>query len=213
MDGAGGSYRYLPPPRLVSLKRTSGPTTGGTYLNVYGVNFVDTGALACHFGHHPQHTTSASSSPTDTGTDTGGVTVRATWISSHELTCMTPPFHPGAVPVELTLNGHEFTRDRLKFTYHSASRVRSVSPTHGHVHGGTTVRVVATNMAFTGNLACSFGGGPTDASAEGTGGAPSDLTLLSVPATYVSSTELECVTSPHAAVSARHRGASLVQNF
>ena len=76
VDGGGGSYRYLPEPRLVALRRTSGPTTGATYLTVYGVNFVDTGALACHFGHHPSHTMSASATDTgaDTGADTGGDT-------------------------------------------------------------------------------------------------------------------------------------------
>ena len=54
-DGGGGTYRYLANPRLVSLRQTHGPHTGGTYLTVYGVNLVDTGSLACHFGHHHQY--------------------------------------------------------------------------------------------------------------------------------------------------------------
>lgn len=112
--GSGGTFEYLRDPHAVALGSSSGPTTGGSVLTVYGVGWVDTGALACHFGYHHAHdsdsggdsTTDETASEDSASSNLGSVAVRATWISAHELACTTPPFHPGPVVVEVRLRDH-----------------------------------------------------------------------------------------------------------
>ena len=50
------------------------PALGGTTLYVYGVNMMDTGALACRFGYEGE----------------SAAIVAATWISSYVVACTTP---------------------------------------------------------------------------------------------------------------------------
>lgn len=64
--------------------------------------------------------------------------------------------------------------------------MRTVQPDHGHVSGGTVVRVVVTNVEFSAALQCRFGA--------------SQRASAHVPANFVSRTEVECVTPPYAAV-------------
>ena len=100
------------------------------------------------------------------------------WISGEGVTCRTPVFAQGRVPVEVTLNGHDFTADATMYEFKPATHVLSISPQSGPVTGGTTVKIRASNVVFSGHLKCRFGS-------------------HDVPASFVSATELACVSPAH----------------
>ncbi len=74
-----------PLPALLSLSPPTGSTAGGTRVRLRGAGFLRTPALACRFG--------------------AAADVPATWVSAHEVECVSPSAPRGAVDVALTLNG------------------------------------------------------------------------------------------------------------
>ena len=161
-NGADYSLSALPfqclANRTLAIYPTSGPENGGTWLTVYGVHFIDSGSLACRFGQV--------------------YTARATWISSDIVRCVTPPSIPGQVALSLTVNGKDYYDSGIMFEFQETLAIDDVIPQMGPVTGGTTVRVLATNVEFSGNLKCRFG-------------------TIEVPATYLNRSEVWCITPPH----------------
>merc|ERR550514_2368670 len=96
------------------------------------------------------------------------------WISSSKIECEAPPHAVGEVSVELTTNGVDYTSNGVLFKYLPEVEVTSVTPAAGVVSGGTAVQVLGSGFLFSQKLLCRFG-------------------LQSVPAAYVSETELTCV--------------------
>jgi hypothetical protein len=129
------TYTSATAPSVTSLSSTSGSTTGGNVVNIYGSNF--TGATCVSFG-----TLSAS------------FTVQSdTWI-----TAMAPAQAAATIDVTVTTpsgTSPTSSSDHYTFTAATAPLVTGLSPSSGPVSGGTTVLV--TGNHFTGASAVDFG--------------------------------------------------------
>jgi hypothetical protein len=63
---------------------------------------------------------------------------------------------PEVVSVEVSLNGIDFTQDKVKYSYYDAF-VLDLSPHIGKTEGGTQIAVKGYGFADTGQLKCRFG--------------------------------------------------------
>ena len=114
----------------------------------------------------------------------------ATQVSAHfvrpsELTCVAPQHHPvGPVTVELTTDGQTFTTFGLQYTYRAVA-LRSLQPAHGPFSGGTLITLQGSffDAPQWSGIWCTF----------------NDSTL--VPASFLSPSEVACVTPPAASAS------------
>lgn len=129
-------YEFVVDPRVTSLHPRIGLTAGGTSVRVFGSYFVQTGDLHCRFGHH-------------------AITL-ARWLSPTEIACKSPPGAAGAVPVEISLNGQEYTGDHIQFSYVDVFGEFRINPTFGPTRGGTEVTITGDNFQLLPNLACHF---------------------------------------------------------
>lgn len=102
--------------QMFSLVPFQGPASGGAVVNVTGDNFFFTGKASCRFGSRK---------------------VRATYMSSHSLLCVSPRAPPGVYPVSIALDGEHFEESTLSFQYLEDMRILSLTPTHGWSIGGT----------------------------------------------------------------------------
>ena len=125
--------------RIDEFVPRNGPVGGGTTIVVHGSGFLDTPDLKCEFtGHAP---------------------VAATFISSTELECVAPnEGSAGAVEVEVTNNGVDFSHSHQYYTYYPVPTVDSLTDTLITVNAGVPLTVVGTGFIFSPDLACSIGG-------------------------------------------------------
>jgi hypothetical protein len=162
-------FRYVLDASVSHVTPSSGPSRGGTLLTVHGSGFTDSSGLSCVIRR------SSSSSEGGSATDT---LIPAMWLSSSRVACESPSWGSGAesVSIHVTANrGVDVSETRALFEFVVGEEVSSVSPSRGPVGGGSLVSVVGSGFRFTGALQCRFG-------------------LSSVPAVYVSSTEVRCET-------------------
>ena len=94
----------------------------------------------------------------------GAVVVDATLVDSHTLACLVPPVNNGSVgieaaPLEVSLNGQQYSADGLSWTHTEIPRVSAIYPTAGVSAGG--VLLTLTGVGFGGGCErlCRFGGG------------------------------------------------------
>ena len=214
----GVRFHYQLPARVSAVSPPHGVVAGGTALSIFGRNFHDSEALFCAFGasvpslwrrnaNRPDTQCSyvfVSDADSCSSRDGGGginnaavrmpatkegseVTltcfIRATWLSSTHIMCTTPPFIRGSVSVEVTTNDFDYTTNRVQFQYRNAPTLLSVYPDHGSSNGGTWVTINGTDFKFSSTLSCKFG-------EFGSG------TASSVLATFLSATEIRCITPP-----------------
>ena len=130
-----------------SVYPTTIPETGGAILTVSGTNFVQSfpSVLACRIG--------------------GEAVTAATWISSTRLQCYAPPMAaiaPGGAPhasVEVTINGFDYTSDRISVEYRPAISLLSLEPGTGPRRGSTAVTITGNGFRATDtSLVCRFAG-------------------------------------------------------
>ena len=162
----------------------TGPQRGNTTVTVFGHDFVpDVEFLKCRFA--------------------GSAPVYTTWITSSELRCVSPPYPPGVVSLEITNNNQDYTSDGVLYTYQrtctlhlqsfltvppfcrsvclsvATTTVTQLMPNLGPLLGGTLVTVYGTNFIHYGTLPrCQFG------------------TLPATVATFVTGTSVLCVAPP-----------------
>ena len=129
-------------------------------------------------------------------------------ISIQAIECITP-YLGDAVPVivSVTSNGQDYLPSTLFFDARATASVYSITPTSGPVTGGTVVTVTGSNFVnASSGLYCSFGSEVSDIHTRSSTNlkvlikhllSPYYYTLQVVPATYISSTSLQC-TSPAA---------------
>jgi hypothetical protein len=123
-NGPGGGDSIA----LTSITPKSGPNLGGTVVTLIGSNFYDTPDAMCRFGSGP------------------GVFARYTGLLSFE--CISPSHEPAVVPVEISLNGQQFTDSGSRlFEYQDTLSIHSISPHHGPITGNVTVYVVGTHFS------------------------------------------------------------------
>lgn len=112
----------------------------------------------------------------------GEAIVPAVYISDSTVDCLAPPLVdalPRTMSVRLTTNGQEFGAGApLSFTYTSSPRVIDIFPSHGIRDGGDLLTIMGEHLSNDSLAACVF----------------DDKYITK--ATYVSSTQINCV-SPH----------------
>jgi hypothetical protein len=95
-------WSYYPQPVVSSLLPNRGNTTGGVTVRVMGEGFLNTYSVWCQFGDNPS----------SSGTVFRNVTT--------EVNCVAPPWsfgQPASTPVEVSLNGFDFTDNDVLFHY------------------------------------------------------------------------------------------------
>ena len=151
-------YDFVNSVRLVRTEPSLGSTSGGSTVRLVGSGFRPTEDLACRFGEQ---------------------FVDATYLSDDTIECESPPSEKtGSVPVDVTLNAHDFSIGAVGFSYQHPVTVASVYPSVGPVVGGTVVAVHGSNFVDASSLACVFG---DEAASTGR---------------WVSSSTVECVAPP-----------------
>eukprot|EP00698_Gefionella_okellyi_P025823 TRINITY_DN9606_c0_g1_i1.p1 TRINITY_DN9606_c0_g1~~TRINITY_DN9606_c0_g1_i1.p1 ORF type:complete len:5899 (-),score=1194.87 TRINITY_DN9606_c0_g1_i1:131-16627(-) len=164
---------YLEPMETYSLSVTSGPVQGQTLITVFGRNFVNTSAIIVQFGN----------------TSNALASVSGTYLSASTVSCFSPSFasmvSSAVVPVAVSLNAQQFTNTTTPFFYYATPiEPSSALPLSGRATGGTTVTINGTNFANTGAILVRFTNGTTQ---------------VAVNASYVSATQIVCITPPFAA--------------
>ena len=106
---------------LHTISPSSGPNVGGTLVTLSGSGFFDSPDAMCRFGEY-------------------GYEVFARFTSVATFECTSPLHASAIVPVEISLNGQQFTSgmERL-FEFQATLIVHSLSPPQGPVLGGTPI--------------------------------------------------------------------------
>jgi hypothetical protein len=115
-------------------------TEGDTELSVLGYGFADTGKeLKCKFGSDEDPLTCSS----------GDCIVDAKFVSDKEVVCRTPKSstikHVNSgrfvsdewIPVEVTVNGLEYTTNNIRFRYFEEPEYDQITPKQASANGGT----------------------------------------------------------------------------
>jgi len=159
-------YVYFEFPQVYRLEPNKGPDTGGTVVHIRGQNMDPTHDLVmknfndtfCRFGNLSL--------------------TNAKVISSTEMICESPPsYEERFVPVEITLNNREWTRDGVLFYYYHPPFIYGINPRIGPVSGNTVVHITGSNFENTGFVMCKFG-------------------AIFVKGQYINENELRCTSPP-----------------
>jgi len=136
-DLRGPSFEFHGQIQVHRLVPSMGSALGGDLVTVIGANFVDGGVgMRCRFGD-------ASSF--------------AALVNASAISCMTPRQPAVVAPVEVSINGHDFSESRAEFVFTGWS-IHSVSPRLGPTAGGTLVTVEMQGMAHSSaEYMCRFG--------------------------------------------------------
>ena len=136
-DLRGPSFEFHGQVQIHHLVPSMGSALGGDLITIIGANFVDGGVgMRCRFGD-------ASS--------------LAALVNASAIACMTPRQPAAVAPVEVSINGHDFTESRAEFVFTGWS-IHSVSPRLGPTAGGTLVTVEMQGMAHSSaEYMCRFG--------------------------------------------------------
>jgi IPT/TIG domain len=123
------AFEYKSPPSVAKLAPKSGPTAGGTEVQITGTDLSE--ATEVHFG------STAVTSFTVTETKSGPT-----------LTVLSPPGIPGKVAVTVTSSwGTSLATKKTAFTYKGTPTITGLSPSAGPTAGGTEVEVSGTGFA------------------------------------------------------------------
>lgn len=192
LNNVATTFLYYTAPQVTEISPVTGVLQGNTLVTITGVNFIDARALLkCRFTH-PQ----GSSAPYSV--------VDATFASATRMTCLSPNVvNSGSshdADVHITQNDQQYTSNHDKFTYYDAARpptVNKIEPGSGSKGGRTRVKITGSNFkhaqgATVPPLKCRFG---SNAQVSKQGLQPFlDTYLAFAPATFISSTQVECMT-------------------
>ena len=136
-------------PTMTDIRPASAHEQGGSTVTIHGSGFKNTNAAFCRFGAHNGENQTA---------------VRATWLAESLLECVVPPATgPGAVSVDVTVNGIDYTASGLSLTYVTQTVIISAWPLSGPAGGGTIVNISGTGFTSQRNASeppvCIFGRG------------------------------------------------------
>ena len=144
-------YVYYETPTVFRLEPNRGPDTGGTQINIRGQNFNPLVEITDMDNHNDTFCVFLFKSGEE-------IQQQAKVISSTEVECVSPPsYEEREVPVEITLNTREWTKDNTLFYYYHPPYVYTINPKVGPVSGGTNVSIVGSNFEDTGFVQCQFG--------------------------------------------------------
>lgn len=144
---------------VTTLDPSTGVSSGGTDVLVVGGHFFNTTTAACVFDI---------------------TTVPAKFLSDQAMLCTSPPHSPGAVSVEVTLNGVDLSFSGTIYVFYPVAVVHSIWPELGPAsEGGTVITVQGEGFKNSAELSCKFGN------------------IAGVTALWLSSTALLCKTPRH----------------
>jgi hypothetical protein len=149
--GAAVRFEHAKNVTITALEPASGVVLGGTSVRVIGQGLVFTSKLTCRFGM---------------------VVVSAAYVSRTEVRCESPPHREGSVSVEVSINGVDFSANKVEYAYRTAPSVHALFPERGTE--GVVTWVNVTGAGFEEGSMCKFGVSPA------------------VTATYVSPTLVAC---------------------
>jgi hypothetical protein len=106
------------------------------------------------------------------------------------IVCNTPPWpFDEQVLVEVTVNGFDFTNDKLTYTFYNPPTVNGAWPPYGFVDVSTPLNVYGTSFVESSDLAVRFRSlGNTE------GGNPKESNDYIVPAKFISKSQVSCLT-------------------
>ena len=108
----------------------------------------------------------------------GSKIVQGVWLNGHEVVCRTPTHISGSYNLEITVNDQDYTTQELPFLFYSPIYMTSIHPVSGPAWAaGTALHVYGGGFINTSTLSCR-------------------LADTTVPADYVSDTEIICYTPP-----------------
>ena len=115
-------YQFVAATLVYSINPSTGPFLGGTEVTVRGRNFVSVGIdeyslLQCRFGQ---------------------ALALARFVNASTVICITPYHSFSRVPLEVSINGQDFSSNGLLFDF-SSLEVTHMLPVRGPVSGGTNV--------------------------------------------------------------------------
>ena len=93
---------------MTSLLPTHGPVAGNTIITVGGTFFINSVDLVCRMGSHIPK-------------------IVATWVSSTQLLCLSPPETSSTNQIfEISNNNQDFTTDGLEYLYEGSDDISTV---------------------------------------------------------------------------------------
>ena len=163
-------FQFYRQPIIKHVEPRHGPLSGNTTVTFHGHYFYDTHTITCSFG------------------DRRGIVGTFDNVTN-TVTCISPnQTQTGSVPVEIALNGQQYTDDGVEFTYYepaSAVKVTEISPKSGPTTGVTTVVVTGEEFLETNETKCMFGDVVVDASFRpGADGEAGQIVCVSPPCCY-----------------------------
>jgi hypothetical protein len=125
---------------------------------------------------------------------------KATYLSDKTLKCPVPKLsRPDTVDVEISLNGHDWTHDQVKYSYYDAF-VLDIHPKIGRMEGGTEVSILGYGFADTGDeLRVRLGSDDEPLQC-------STSPNCEFPATYVNDREIRFSTPPATTITCQYSG-------
>ena len=130
------AYEYAPVSSISQISPSAGPQAGGILVHVTGDNL------------RPAHPVSGSSLPALT-CRFGETTVPASWANVTDLvgiSCMSPMRTPGAVALEVTSNGQDFTDSSVVWVQYVEPALSSLQPPAGPEGGGALLTICGTRL-------------------------------------------------------------------
>ena len=109
-------------PVITGLVPSTTKSSGGQWITVQGINFVNRYGLRCLFGN--------------------SIFQAARFISTEEIRCLTSPTLPGKVFLKVVNGGSNIaSKHGMLLTFFADSSILFVEPKFGHLHGGTIVTI------------------------------------------------------------------------
>ncbi len=147
-----------------SVCPSSGPILGGSAVRILGAMLANGSHYLCRFGD---------------------VVVNASHLTGslpHEVRCIAP-LRPNAavVPVEISLNGQNYTTSEILFTYHEPAALVELCPSTGPAHGGTVVQIFGAQLELGSHYAVAIDDGEHAAVVPATYYAPIASVLFVTP--------------------------------
>lgn len=121
-------FEYYKPTKIYAIKPQFGPKDGGSTIQVWGEGFLDYGEeTTCAFGVKVS---------------------MATVINENYMTCVSPDSDVvnRPMPFSASLNGQQFSKDKIDFWYYNDPQVTSVNPELGPEKGGTLLEIRGENF-------------------------------------------------------------------
>jgi hypothetical protein len=151
-----GAFYYSAPPNVSGLTPYSGPSTGGTTVQISGTSFLrkNVTVVLCRFGNTVVSAVSSNDTGVSCVSPSAALIAPSIFLDSAKLANRSPFGETRfSVALDIALNGADFETVG-DFFYYSSPVIATVNPVSGNF--GTTVRVLGWGLALGANTMCVF---------------------------------------------------------